>query len=155
MTTLNQLIEGTDKVVAGTSTKVAAMTDKVGWDLKPQPELEIVEVHAWVKSSTGDGDYSVNLTFTDVEGEKPSASKTPVTVSCSCPAYTHHFHKANFTAMAHIGEAPPPPKVYTAAELAARKPSNRKPTNPHGIPGLCKHLLYVSRELGAANVVTP
>lgn len=74
----------------------------------------------------------------DVSKLKPKASKDRALVSCGCDSYYYMWWWGNKKVKAHEGS---PYKAYK------RKTTDRPELNPQGIPGMCKHLIYVTQEL--------
>ena len=87
--------------------------------------------------------YPVNIQFYNVNvagGEIPSVDKHPCKVYCGCQAYYFYFGWYNYINNCHLGKKPVPYKPVIP-------PSNRPPTNPNQLPGVCKHLIAFANQL--------
>lgn len=90
------------------------------------------------------GIYTQTMRFTGTKEEtighgKLSAAKDKCTTNCGCDNYYYMWWWGNKKVKAHEGAKYPP--------YAKVPGSNREPLNPLNIPGMCKHLIYVVKEL--------
>lgn len=90
-----------------------------------------------------------NAKFVGNDGQEHSIqplllNTTTVGVNCNCEDYIWRFATFNLNNKCHIG--PIPPKYV-------RKTTNRPPSNPNNVPGMCKHLLKVVEDLRQKGLV--
>lgn len=76
---------------------------------------------------------------------KPSITKDKVSVRCQCDNYYYMWWWGNKKVKAHEGAKFKPYKKVPG--------SNKEPVNPKNIPGVCKHLVYLTAELRRKKVI--
>lgn len=90
------------------------------------------------------GALNVNRRITN-EDVKPKISQDKCSVRCGCDNYYYMWWWGNKKVKAHEGAKYPPYKKVPG--------SNREPINPKNIPGVCKHLVYLTAELRRRKVI--
>jgi len=168
MPTLRELIAGTQKVLPNTLeiTPDGNNSPILQLDLQPFKGINNLVVRSKQKHSgrygidthralTRDGVYSQVMRFSlkgskrDIKKDKPSTSKDRCLVRCQCSAYYYYYWFGNKKVKAHDGanfkgytrKTPPPPV-------------GRAEKNPAGIPGMCKHLVFLAKELRRKRKIT-
>jgi len=97
-----------------------------------------------------DEDTQSNVTFTASDGDTYniipiSLSKSNVKVTCNCLDFRWRFSTWNDNQDVLYGKPPPPYQ---------RKTDTRPPANPNKTPGICKHLIKMTKALRQANLIT-
>jgi len=89
--------------------------------------------------------YHMTIRFynIDPDEETPSLSKTYCRVRCTCPAYTFYWAFVNWLMEAFEGK----PSKWN------KTPAKQK--NPGNVPGMCKHLLALSKVLVKKKEIKP
>ena len=146
MPTIVELIRGTQKVLP-----VAFH----GYDAKSigVDQLKIVnfrglktkQINSQIRSSEGNKAYITSILFTGVEDpakDKPVLGTSRAMVRCSCDSYFFYFAYPNKKAKALLGG-----RLKTYQRKTPPPPKGRPYKNPSNIPGLCKHLIFLSKFL--------
>jgi hypothetical protein len=167
MASLRQLIQGTQKV------HPKAIQWAPDGNNKPLLSLEVQKFKGvnsimvyttqkmsgrWPKGerpTSRKGVYKQTMRFTlqkegrkDVNKFKPKISTDKCNVNCGCDNYYYMWWWGNRKVKAHEGgnykqyvrKTPPPPE-------------GRPEVNPQNIPGVCKHIVYVMKELKRKKVI--
>ena len=85
---------------------------------------------------------------TDVNKHKPKIASDKCSVRCGCDNYYYMWWYGNKKVKAHEGSNMPAYSRKTPAP-----PEGRPEVNPKNIPGVCKHIVYVVKELKRKKVI--
>ena len=139
----NDLLKNVPKVTPhynfGASNKISNL------DINYQLGVKTLTFYGEIKSSNGFNNYNMIITFSGVEPTdglteeeilqgympKPSLSDNDIHVRCNCPSYRFRFDKANRANRAATGK--------NFGNYI--KKTDRKPNNPHDLPGICYHII--------------
>ena len=146
MPTLNDLQKGT-KVVLPVTIKRNFQRDTVSVKtLSDRVYKKVftgrVPLNTKATSPGSKDSYDPIVAFKSTTGENdaPSFVKDDVYVRCGCLAYYHYFSHANMNSKCQYGGK------FTQYTSKSKLPKNhplRKPRNPKGIPGMCKHIVVL------------
>lgn len=95
-------------------------------------------------------DTPTNVTVLTAGGDSQSLSKVSLTnntlrVRCTCLDFRFRFATWNASDNSLIGDLPPP---------YIRKTTTRPPVNPAKVPGVCKHIISVVKDLQKQGLVS-
>lgn len=102
------------------------------------------------------GIYKQTMRFTlgskkegrDINKDKPKISKDRCLISCGCDNYYYMWWWGNKKVKAQEGRGFKPYVRKTPAP-----PEGRPEVNPKNIPGMCKHLVFVMKELKRKRII--
>ena len=165
MATLFNLIKGTQKVLPvaldrmgdGNNTPIKQIRVQEMVGVKTVQILAVQKMSGRFPKSKrpagSSGVYKQNIKFIyedreDVGNRLPSSTTDKAKVRCGCDAYYYYFWWWNKKHDAHAGsnfkqyvrKTPPPPEGYPEK-------------NPGKIPGVCKHIAYLVKELRRQEVI--
>jgi len=146
MASLQQFTQGTQQVLP------TALTNYLKGDLKVESVritnmlgVKTKIISATIRGSTGENAYNVVIMFTglkDPENDIPKVNATNAVVRCQCESFYFYFaYPDRLISGLYGGNFRPYVRKTNPAD------GKYPPKNPGNIPGICKHLLLLTRSL--------